>query len=350
MSRPETSPVAGGRRVPALDGLRGVAILLVLTYHCFTHPSGGFYGVDLFFVLSGFLITSLLIDECSRTGRIDLRAFYLRRARRLLPALFAFLGVVALFLAASPRILVGDAAAVMFYATNIVRALGDSHSLPLMGHLWSLAEEEQFYVLWPVALLTILRRWPARLVPFLVVTLVALAGYRAGLLASGASHQRVYFAPDTHADPLIAGCLLAALSRTRRLVVPAWAVALAAGALGLLAAVSMPYTGWSLAVGLPAASLASAILTAAAADRDSVVARILVFRPLVWLGLISYSLYIWQQLVFKLSGERGIVAFPIAILVACMSYRYVETQFRHSRTSRRAAQIPGTEAVQTSAA
>jgi len=348
--KPRTRHDTPMQRVPALDGLRGVAILLVLTYHCFTHPSGGFYGVDLFFVLSGFLITSLLIGELAQTGRVDLRAFYVRRARRLLPALMTFLVVVALILVASPRVLVGDVASVLFYATNIVRAAGDSHSLPLIGHLWSLAEEEQFYVLWPAALLLMLRRWPARLAPALVAILVALIGYRLGLLLSGAAHQRLYFAPDSHADPLIVGCLLATIWRTRRLVVPGWIAALAAIVLGTLAAVSMPYTGWSLAVGLPVVSVASAILTAAATDPSSVVARVLCFQPLVWLGLISYSLYIWQQLVFKLSGENGLIAFPSSILVAFISYRYVEARFRRPRRSQRLEQIPGTEAVQPSAA
>jgi peptidoglycan/LPS O-acetylase OafA/YrhL len=326
-----------------------VAILLVLSYHCFTHPSGGFYGVDLFFVLSGFLITSLLLDERARTGGIDLRAFYIRRARRLLPALFAFLVVVAPFLAARPSTLVRDLAAVLLYATNIVRA-GDSHGLPLIGHLWSLAEEEQFYVVWPALMLLVLRRWPRRFVPFLGATLIALVGYRTGLLLSGASHQRLYFAPDTHADPLIVGCLLAALARTRRLVVPGWVAIAATATLGLLAVVSTPYAAWSLALGLPAVSLASAVIIAAAANTGSLLARLLTCRPLVWLGLISYSLYIWQQLVFKFSGENGVIAFPFAICVAWLSYRYVETRFRRPRVGGRVENVAAGEAVPASAA
>ena len=336
-------------RVPALDGLRGVAILLVLSYHCFTHPSGGFYGVDLFFVLSGFLITSLLLEERARTGAVDLRAFYIRRARRLLPALFAFLVVVTPFLAARPSTLVRDLAAVLLYATNIVRA-GQSHGLTLIGHLWSLAEEEQFYFVWPAVMLLVLKRWPGRLVPVLAATLVALVGYRTGLLLSGASHQRLYFAPDTHADPLIVGCLLAALARTRRLVVPGWAALTAVAMLALLAALSTPYAAWSLVLGLPAVSLASAVITAAATDAGSLLARVLSCRPLVWLGLISYSLYIWQQLVFKFADENGVIAFPIAIFVAWLSYRYVEARFRRPKARGRAESVPAGEPVPASVA
>jgi peptidoglycan/LPS O-acetylase OafA/YrhL len=320
-------------RVPALDGLRGVAILLVLTYHCYTHPSGGFYGVDLFFVLSGFLITSLLLAEYDRTGRVNLRAFYVRRARRLIPALLAFLTVisVALFAANQLRELEGDLAAALLYATNIVRAAGTSKSLPLIGHLWSLAQEEQFYFVWPAALLLVLRRWPTKLTTFLLATLVALVIYRAGLLAAGAAHERLYFAPDTHADPLVIGCLLAAVTRTRRVIVPGWVAAAAAIGVAALAATQTPYSTWNLGAATTAAGLLSAVLVAAALNERSIIARVLAFRPLVWLGLISYSLYIWQQLIFKMTGENGDLTLPISIVVATASYWFVEKPFRRRK-------------------
>jgi peptidoglycan/LPS O-acetylase OafA/YrhL len=320
-------------RVPALDGLRGVAILLVLSYHCYTHPSGGFYGVDLFFVLSGFLITSLLLAEYDRTGRVNLRAFYVRRARRLLPALLAFLIVisVALFATNQLRELEGDLAAALFYATNIVRAVGTSKSLPLIGHLWSLAQEEQFYFVWPAALLLMLRRWPTKLATFLVAMLIALVLYRLGLLAAGAAHERIYFAPDTHADPLVIGCLLAAVTRTRRVTVPGWFAAAAAIGVAALASTQTAYSIWNLGMGTTAASLLSAVLVAAALNERSVTGRILAFRPLIWLGLISYSLYIWQQLIFKMTGENGDLTLPISIVAATASYWIVEKPFRRRK-------------------
>jgi peptidoglycan/LPS O-acetylase OafA/YrhL len=149
--------------VPALDGLRGIAILLVLGYHVGWIP-GGFLGVDVFFVLSGFLITTLLLEEWGQSGAIDLRAFYVRRVRRLLPALLvllATLGMLAAFEAADGRVGEGEAIAssitvCLLYVANIWRASGHFLTGPLT-QMWTLAQEEQFYLLWPPLLLLGLR-------------------------------------------------------------------------------------------------------------------------------------------------------------------------------------------------
>ena len=144
--------------VPALDGVRGIAIAAVVGFHFFDTPSGGGIGVDLFFVLSGFLITTLLLEEQSTTGRISLVEFYKRRGRRLLPGLGALLAAAAAVLltggssVVSPRSLIGGA----FYVTNIIDAFHPIHGA--LQHLWTLAEEEQFYLLWPIVLLWLLRR------------------------------------------------------------------------------------------------------------------------------------------------------------------------------------------------
>ena len=201
--------------IPAFDGLRGIAILAVIGVHAFGEPLGGFYGVDLFFVLSGFLITTLLLEEHDRSGGIAMGAFYRRRAYRLLPGLLAVLAVFGALTMASPRAL-GQVAAGGLYGANFVLASG-SHFLdgtPFVPY-WSLAEEEQFYLLWPLLLVLLLRRrvresWIAWA---LVAILLGLIVYRYGLAAEGASATRLYYAPDTHANGLVLGCLLALLRR-----------------------------------------------------------------------------------------------------------------------------------------
>ncbi len=198
--------------VPALNGLRGIAILGVLGVHLFG-LSGGFYGVDLFFVLSGYLITTLLLEEHDRTGLVSLRAFYIRRARRLLPALGAVLVLIAVVgpMFYSPG-LVASIVVSGLYAANIVRGFGHSDFLAATpaAHLWSLAQEEQFYVLWPLALLALRRRLTERRVMTLLAAgFVALVMYRAALAGAGAGWHRLYYAPDTHMDGLVLGCLLA---------------------------------------------------------------------------------------------------------------------------------------------
>jgi peptidoglycan/LPS O-acetylase OafA/YrhL len=304
----------------------------VLLFHAFGHPSGGFYGVDVFFVLSGFLITTLLLDEHAQTGRISLRGFYERGARRLLPALGGFLLFVGLLLSAEPIRAAKSVVAGTFYVTNVLRAAGTSQTLPLVGHLWSLAEEEQFYVLWPALLILALRWRPHLLARFLGALLVAALLYRTGLLVAGATHQRVYFAPDTHADPLLIGCLLAVVVRTTRVrVTPALAIA-AAGMLALLAATTLQYSTLSLQLGTPLVEVSAAVLILAGLQPGHV-QRLLAVRPLVWFGTIFYSLYLWQQLVYKLSGEKGWVMVPVAIAVAWLSYRYVEEPFRRRRAA-----------------
>jgi peptidoglycan/LPS O-acetylase OafA/YrhL len=157
--------VGGGRALgyrPALDGVRGIAIALVVGFHAFGWPGAGTLGVDLFFVLSGFLITAILIEEHGRTGTISIRGFYRRRARRLLPALFAML--TPYLLLAGVAVLVGQGSTVFLalagaltYTSNIIVAVDPSAVPAGLIHLWSLAAEEQFYLIWPLLLLSLLR-------------------------------------------------------------------------------------------------------------------------------------------------------------------------------------------------
>jgi peptidoglycan/LPS O-acetylase OafA/YrhL len=321
--------------VPALDGLRGVAIAAVILRHFFG-IEGGFYGVDLFFVLSGFLITTLLLEEHAARGRVSLGAFYARRARRLVPALLTFLLVFVGLSAAAGIAMKGVHAVVAYgaYGANFGYAFGHPGEIThALVPLWSLAEEEQFYVLWPLAVAIVLSRgWSSRrAIVALGGLALALVAYRAGLAATGASVRRLYFSPDTHADGLVLGCLLAFLYRRgisarlgSRLAVPSAAVFLA----GVLTA---QWSRGAFAVGLPLVEVASAGLVVAALGTGSV-ARVLSSRPLVGLGAMSYSLYIWQQLPNGLLGwNHPLLALPIAFALAGLSYRFVESPFRTVR-------------------
>jgi peptidoglycan/LPS O-acetylase OafA/YrhL len=321
--------------VPAFDGLRGVAIALVVANHV-GWLGGGFLGVDIFFVLSGFLITTLLLEEWARDRAVSLRAFYVRRARRLLPALLALLAILGAVAAAyassgaSVAPILTSIAACLFYAANIWRAAGHELIAPLTP-MWSLAEEEQFYLLWPPLLVLLLRRGfnLRRLAGGVALAAVAAMLWRAHL-GPGA---RSYFAPDTRSDPLLIGCLLAIVRHhIPRIPIPVAAVAGAALAADL--AVSSISGGFVNLFGFPLAEISTAVLIAAALD-GSPVARVLRFQPLVRLGVISYSLYVWQGFVFALVG--GLPGVAVAVLVAVVSYRYIERPFRRHRAIRAAA-------------
>jgi peptidoglycan/LPS O-acetylase OafA/YrhL len=323
--------------VPALNGLRGVAIAAVLLFHISTNGRsfgrGGFFGVDLFFVLSGFLITTLLLEEYEGTGHISIRAFWVRRARRLLPAAGALIALVLLIgLAAHDfaRVVLVVAGGAL-YAGNIVRAVAPHLDLGPVGHFWSLAEEEQFYVLWPPLLIVAVRRLPERrLLRFLLAAAAAIAVYRFALGMTGASASRLYFAPDTHADGLVLGCA-AAVYRRSGLRLPGARLGFPALALILAAFVFAYQDLHGLLLVLPVFNLAAAVLVLAA-SAPGAVASVLAVRPLVYLGLISYSLYVWHQFVRWLLGEQHPwLALPFSLLVAIGSYLFIERPLRPPR-------------------
>jgi peptidoglycan/LPS O-acetylase OafA/YrhL len=340
---------------PALDGLRAVAISAVVLYHAsdFRYPASGLLGVDLFFVLSGFLITTLLLEEHRRRGVVSLGAFYQRRARRLLPALFILVGaflviwimVAALGGTAPASVLLGVVAGLM-YVTNFILASGHVDRLPFaLTHLWSLAEEEQFYLLWPPILFFLFR---ARLG-------VAIAACGAGvvltqlraleLLHDGATSHRVAFGMDTRSLPILVGCLLALLlaTRARRFLARSarWLVPVA---IPLFVALLVIKWDDALFEGpLLASALCAAVLIQRALDSDSWVARTLSTAPTVFLGRISYSLYLWHVPIFVAFGIFGagvslmaIPAIALSVAAAVASYYLVEQPFlRHEREPRR---------------
>jgi peptidoglycan/LPS O-acetylase OafA/YrhL len=348
MSASHQHPTARLGYVPALDGLRGVAIALVLADHVGWLP-GGFLGVDVFFVLSGFLITTLLLDEWERGNRIALRSFYLRRARRLLPALVALLlllGIFALLDAASGKTsaaaeIAKGIAVCLFYVANFWRTTGHSLASPLQ-QMWSLAEEEQFYILWPPLLIVALRLRVrlGGLAVSLAAAAVAVMVWRAHLGSPGPN----FFSPETRCDPLLIGCLLGVLRQSGTLPRVSTMVATIAGA--ALAAdiwfASSEWGSWGFTtrLGFPIAALATAVLIVAVLD-DS--ARLLRFSPIVRLGVISYSLYVWHVLVLVsfdgAAGPRNLIrsaAILVSIAIAWLSYRYIEQPFRKRRRVSRA--------------
>ena len=315
-----------GRR-PELDGVRGIAIALVVASHALlptgVFEGGGFVGVQLFFVLSGYLITGILMREREQTGSISLRHFYERRLRRLAPALVLFLAVYAAWAIVEGLDRSHDVLAAILYSANWVEATGNS--MHEIGHLWSVAVEEQFYLVWPIALMALLRLPNPRAA--ILYLAVGLAVWRVLVFGVTTDWHRVYFATDTVAFALLAGAALAFLPRVR------WPVA--ALGLGLLVALSIttnhqtgPAATASLMLTSPAAVLGSMALIAGAGG-------LLAWRPLVWLGEISYALYLWHSAINQTAGaiygmdtaERWWV-IPVSLVVAWASTRFVEARFR----------------------
>lgn len=298
-------------RMPALDGLRGVALLLMMMFHTVTPPfSGGFISIDMFFVLSGYLICGLLLREFAKTGGISLPRFYMRRFLRLMPTLWALLAVVLTllfwkydgdtFLKARQ-----EALWALLYVSNWVRALGHAEDMHFFAHTWSLGIEEQFYLLWPAVLCFCVARGGARRV--LQAALALAFGcwlWRCMLLAHGAGAERLYNGLDTRLDALMWGCALAAWAHGRaalpaRVQVFLRFAAAVAAALILLMTLCMDWQDWRAAYFYRFASVATDWMTAllifdAAYNPRSLVAPLLCWRPLVFFGTISYSLYIWH--------------------------------------------------------
>jgi peptidoglycan/LPS O-acetylase OafA/YrhL len=307
-------PFTLGHR-PALDGLRGLAISLVVLFHIPMLPfGGGFLGVDLFFVLSGFLITSLLLVEWQETSGISLKAFYARRALRLLPALVAVLvaAVLASALIDAPReasAMRRSALITVFYSANWFKAFG-AYPRDELSHTWSLSVEEQFYLLWPLVLTLLLKNRSRILTGVLLVAgIVASAGVRAWLWSSTGSWERVYFGSDTHADGLLCGALAAWILSWRGVPKGPLLNALAVPVLlltGLVVCVSWPADAFILQGGLLALNVGFALLVLTLVSSPwGWFRRLLEVAPLVWLGKISYGVYLWHVVVFWLLGRAG---------------------------------------------
>jgi peptidoglycan/LPS O-acetylase OafA/YrhL len=353
------------RHLPALDGIRGLGVLGILLFHA-GHLRGGWLGVDLFFVLSGFLITSLLLAEHEASGSLSLLGFWGRRARRLLPALLMTLVGVSAYAAvlADPvqrPALRGDALATLFYAANwreifVGRDYWELFVSPSpLDHTWSLAIEEQFYLAWPplVALLLAASRGRSRSVALAAALLASASAIAmAALFDPAAGTARVYYGTDTRAFAVLTGSALAPILRShtragssvRRQQVPA-----AAWMIDVIVAASLAAVGWGwLSLdgreaflyrgGLFAHALLGAIVVAAVVVADEGrAARALSAGPLRWLGLVSYGAYLWHWPVYvALSPARvplsGVALTALRVVVtltiAAASYRWLEMPIR----------------------
>ena len=362
------------RYVPALDGLRALAVAAVFAYHAgLDWARGGFLGVDVFFVLSGYLITALLVREWRQEGRIDLRRFFRRRARRLVPALLALLVAVSV---AVPVLapdqayrLRGDVLSALGYLTNwrlifehqsYFQAMGRQ---PLLQHLWSLAVEGQFYVVWPLVLLVLLRRWDARR---LVWPILALAGASTILMAQlyrpGVDPSRLYYGTDTRAAALLIGAALACRPprwRSRpRMGLPRRAAlevasALALGVLALAVVATSEFDAALYKGGFLAAAVVAGVLVAVATHPRGWLGLVLGSRPLVWLGRRSYGIYLWFWPVMMLTRPHSDIPLTgapllglriaVTLVLAAASYRLVERPLR-SGALRRVRNVGGERA------
>lgn len=343
-------------RIPSLDGVRAVAIALVIASHFaytaaaprwFTSASDvlhlGALGVRVFFVLSGFLITRLLVAEREAQGTISLRRFYLRRTLRIFPAYYAYLAVV-FGAAAIGWLYVPTSAAVhaVTYTTDYARLTAWA-----TGHGWSLSVEEQFYLLWPAAIALLgTRRSTGLAAACVVLAPVVRLAYHLG----APDVLRPEFRFECVVDSLATGCLLA-LGRERlwesaayRGLVESRAVALLPIALLALASLDRhPLVG--MPIGIPLQNVAIAVMLDASARRpESIVGRLLNTRPAVYVGTLSYSLYLWQQPFFDPAAPRWMTAAPwnlgYVVAAALASYYLVERpalRWRARREPRRDA-------------
>jgi peptidoglycan/LPS O-acetylase OafA/YrhL len=344
-----------GERIPSLDGLRAVAIGLVALSHLAGERSfpipfapvdkidAGPLGVRVFFVLSGYLITGLLLRELKDTGTLRLGRFYLRRTFRIFPAYYVFIAVI---VAAAQVGLVtlwpGDIAAGLTYTMNFHR-----HHSWVLGHAWSLAVEEQFYLVWPAALLLLGRRralWVAGAL-LLVLPVARLIAYERGLI--GPDNPRSWL---TYADALATGCLLAGLggrlwrwqlyrsavlSRTFP-VVPLMIPVISTG---------FDRPRFSALAGLTLLNLAIAVTIDGCVRRPvGWGVRLLNWRPIATIGVLSYSLYLWQEPFLDRSTVAWYTTFPLnvgpAALAAFASYRLVERPFLSLRRRFEPAALP----------
>jgi peptidoglycan/LPS O-acetylase OafA/YrhL len=339
--------------LPSLDGFRTLAITPVVLIHAgVPFMRGGSIGVDLFFTLSGFLITSLLLKELGERGRISFGRFWLRRAARLVPALLLVVtGVVtASFVVpglANPVAMRREALAAVFYVTNWMRAFHLTQD-SFLRHTWSLAIEEQYYLLWPILLTLLVRRFrESRLASVIFALACVAAVWRAVLYRHGASNERVYDGLDTRADSLLVGSALAALlsSEAYAWIVQRrrwmqWAIWPPLALLSWMAYRVNCHAPWMYAGGgyfLAAVSVAVLIAAVVTNDDTFWFRRVLALPPMVWVGRISYGIYLWHIPVFEMMGHYGwggaIVhrGIPITVAVAASSYYSVEAYFRRRK-------------------
>ncbi len=362
-------------RIAGLDGLRAIAVGAVIVYHLgIDWLPGGFLGVDMFFVISGFLITTLLLEEFSRTGRIDVRRFYCRRIRRLFPALVAVLAgtiVLASTIARdSAHTVSRDAIAALFYVNNWWAIFKEQSYFDIigrgnpLGHLWSLAIEEQFYLVWPALLvcgvwLTRKRmKWLRLFVGVVGIGGAALSTWRMWMLADqygypiDADPSRAYFGTDTHAMSILVGVALAAVWQPRELkseISKPWRFVASGAGMISLALLWVFVNEWNeywppLYQGgfLVVSAVVSLLLVSVTLPRSGL-GKVLDNSVTSWIGERSYGIYLWHFPIFLVTrpgldfAAEGVLVnllrIGLVITVAAVSYRWLEVPIRNGAIS-----------------
>jgi peptidoglycan/LPS O-acetylase OafA/YrhL len=361
------------RYMPGLDGLRAIAVLAVIVFHLgFDWAPGGLLGVGVFFTLSGYLITDILLAQLNRRGRIDLGGFWFARARRLLPALFVMLAVViawvTVFGPAQPDQFRQGVVSAIFYVNNWQQIFADVSYFARfeaegpLDHLWSLSVEEQFYILWPFLLLGGVKLVHERPLPSGVrprLALLALAGALASSILMAILYEpsfdpsRIYFGTDTRAGGLLFGAALAMVWPSRKLsrrIAPQARNTLdALGVLGLLVIALMVGGTGELSPflyqgGFVILSLATVLVLMPLTHPACRLGKLLGVRPLRWVGVRSYGIYLWQTPVIVLTTPQGVqheddltrsLLQAAAILaISALSWRFVEEPIRHGAIGR----------------
>lgn len=335
-------------RIAPLDGMRALAVAAVVATHALPHRfAGGVLGVDVFFVISGYVITRILLRERAESGRVDLRGFYARRFLRLGPALVAYVAVasVAGALLGYPHPLADAVAALTFTSNAYYNVVGEH--LNTVGHTWSLAVEEQFYLLWPPVVAILLTRG-RRVLAVVAMAVVTMPLLNAVLLREGVPGDELYRLPHTRLPELLAGAAVAVLVAnpwhvpelarwSRNPVLPWTSAAL------LSAAILEPVFSSDLRIVLvfPVVGAAvSVVILHVVYAPEGLMARLLSWRPLVHVGLISYGIYLWHYLAIVLAEEvtpgrlRFAISLPLMLLCAELSWRYVEGPFNRYKDRR----------------
>jgi len=354
-------PIGNNKRyMPGLDGLRAIAVLAVIAYHLNVQVvPGGLLGVTMFFVLSGYLITDILLKQLSQNKTLDLKTFFIRRTRRLLPALFLMVAIVSLWLLISDPnrflSLKGDIGSALLYINNwwlIFHEVSYFESFgpaSPFGHLWSLAVEEQFYLIWPFILLIAIRFSPkrGRLALWTLAGAAISAGAMVLLYEPGVDPSRVYYGTDTRAFGLLVGAALA-------IVWPSWklsnTISLRSrlfldgiGIIGFIVIVLMinqtgEYDSFLYRGGMVVFALATAVVVAALAHPASKLAQIIGNNALTWIGVRSYGIYLYHFPIIVLTTPtaevaefnltRALMQVALTFVLAELSWRFIEEPIR----------------------
>lgn len=332
----------GGQKfgyMPGLDGIRAVAVLLVMACHAKVPALvGGFLGVDIFFVLSGYLISTLLLQEIDQTGQVKLTAFWRRRMVRLFPAMAV---LVAAFLCAAPwlgrsieSVIAFSVASLLYLTDYLIVFTGSSIHL---GHLWSLAVEAKFYIIWPCLLVVCARSMQPRSLAWGIFLLAVAATAWRIFNAQMVPWEMVYYRFDTRLSGLLAGSALAAAMRA------GWRPTLPCSAgflcIALAPLLSRQFADPDMLTWIPITVELATVLLILAVQEDGPIARALASRPMIWLGGLSYGIYLWHYPIMRILRDEAmhwavvlLIGAATSFALAWLSLHTIERWARRYRT------------------